>query len=141
MIETTERPQPEPASQSDLFESAVNGIVPAALEFINNILQSTTDYAIIGEDMNGVIVPRNDRARRLYGYEAAEVVGKAHASVLHTPEDAAAGAPARMLRAATLYGKWEGIVERVRKDGGRFVSRAIVTPLLWACAAVGASTR
>ncbi len=129
MLDRTDRPAANESRQSHLFESAVAGSAPAALEFINNILQSSTDYAIIGEDLEGNIVLWNDGARRLYGYEAGDVVGKAHASILHTPEDVAAGAPERILKASTRHGKWEGTAERVRRDGSRFAARVIVTPL------------
>jgi PAS domain S-box-containing protein len=115
--------------QSHLFESAVAGSAPAALEFINNILQSSTDCAIIGLDLEGVIVLWNNGAQRLYGYDSASVVGAAHFSIVYTPEDIAAGAPARIRRAVVRDGKWEGAIERLRKDHTRFMARVIVTPL------------
>jgi PAS domain S-box-containing protein len=129
LLERPDRAAEIEIRQSHLFESAVAGDAPAALEFINNILQSSTDYAIIGGDLGGVIVLWNDGARRLYGYEAAAVVGKAHVSILNTPQDVAEGTPARMLAVATRDGKWEGTFESVRQDQSRFVTRAIVTPL------------
>ena len=95
---------------------------------IENILESSTEYSIIGKDLDGTIVLWNEGARRIYGYEPAEVVGKASASILHTPEDAAAGKPREMLDAAARDGKWEGTVERVRKSGERFMARVVVTP-------------
>jgi PAS domain S-box-containing protein len=128
-VDRTHGPAEVQTRQSHLFESAVAGDAPAALEFINNILQSSTDYAIIGSDLQGVVVLWNDGARRLYGYDAATVIGKAHVSILHTPEDVADGAPARILKLATREGKWEGTFESVRRDLSRFMTRTIVTPL------------
>ena len=48
--------------------------------------------------------------------------------ILHAPEDVAAGLTRRMREAALLNGKWEGILTRVRKNGERFATRAVLTP-------------
>jgi PAS domain S-box-containing protein len=75
-----------------LFESDFVGKSPqAALEFIVSVLQSSTDYSIIGKGLDGRILLWNEGARRLYGYEAEELLGKARSDILHTPEDVAAG--------------------------------------------------
>ena len=112
-----------------LFDTAFAGASPDdALSFIVEILQSFTEYSIIGKDLNGRILLWNEGARRLYGYEAEEVIGRAQADILHTPEDIAAGKPAAILQEALRRGKWEGLLTRVRKDGSRFVTRAVVTP-------------
>ncbi|HUP46471.1 MAG TPA: PAS domain S-box protein, partial [Thermoanaerobaculia bacterium] len=48
-----------------------------AVEFIGSILESSTEHSIIGEDLDGNILLWNEGARRLYGYQPEEVVGKA----------------------------------------------------------------
>jgi PAS domain S-box-containing protein len=114
-----------------LFDAAFVGSSPQdALAFLVNILQSSTDYAIIGEGPDGTILLWNEGARRLYGYEARELVGTATADVLHTPEEVAAGRPNEFRQAALGHGKWEGVLTRVRKDGRRFPARAVLTPRL-----------
>lgn len=50
--------------------------------FLQNILESSTEYSIIGKDLNGTILLWNEGARRLYGYGPTEVVGKANLSLL-----------------------------------------------------------
>ncbi|MBI3853104.1 MAG: PAS domain S-box protein [Verrucomicrobia bacterium] len=55
--------------------------------FLQNILESSTEYSIIGKDLDGKILLWNEGARRLYGYGPEEVVGKANSAILHTPED------------------------------------------------------
>ena len=60
-----------------LFDSAIVGTGEQALDFIGNILGSSTEYSIIGKDLAGKILLWNAGARRLYGYEPEEVVGKA----------------------------------------------------------------
>jgi PAS domain S-box-containing protein len=70
----------------------------------------------------------NEGATRNYGYEAEEVVGRAYPSILHTPEDIERGIHAKILETAYRDGKWEGAVERVRKNGERFTARVTMTP-------------
>src|SRR2546425_11913975 len=96
--------------------------------FFNSILESSTEYSIIGKDLDGKILLWNEGARRLYGYEPEEVVGRAYSSILHTPEDVAAGKPREYMDIALRDGKWEGTIERVRKNGERFQARVVTTP-------------
>ena len=96
--------------------------------FLQNILESSTEYSIIGKDLTGKIQLWNAGARRLYGYEPEEVIGKANSSILHTPEDIAAGKPVQVMEAALRAGKWEGTISRVRKSGERFTARVVITP-------------
>ncbi len=62
-----------------------------AVDFIANVLEASTEYSIIGKDLDGRILLWNEGARRIYGYEAAEVVGKLNSDVLHDPADVDAG--------------------------------------------------
>lgn len=96
--------------------------------FLENILESSTEYSIIGLDAEGTIILWNAGARRWYGYEAGEVVGKAHVSLLHPPEDRAARKHLEIMKVAREAGKWEGVLERPTRDGGRFTARVVTTP-------------
>jgi protein-histidine pros-kinase len=98
-----------------------------ALEFIGNVLESSTEYSIIATDPEGTIVLWNEGARRRYGYEASEIIGQPM-SVLHSADEGDAELPAKMMAAAERAGKWEGAVERARRDGGRFTAHVVVTP-------------
>jgi PAS domain S-box-containing protein len=118
----------EKISQAKLFDSAIVGNAQEAVDFITNILESSTEYSIIGKDLDGNILLWNEGARRLYGYEPEEVVGKANSSILHTPEDVAAGKPREIIESALRDGKWEGTLTRVRKNGQRFTARVVITP-------------
>jgi len=109
-----------------LFDSTVLGGADQALEFIGNILEASTEYSIIGKDLEGNILLWNEGAHRMYGYQAADVVGKANSAILHTPEDVASGKPREMMDAALRDGKWEGVIGRVRKDGRRITARVVV---------------
>jgi PAS domain S-box-containing protein len=94
--------------------------------FLDNILQSSTKYSIIGKDLNHRILSWNEGAQRNYGYTAEEIIGQ-DSSVLHTPEDIESGAVDNMLKVAYEQGLAEGEFQRVRKDGSRFMASVVVT--------------
>jgi PAS domain S-box-containing protein len=87
-----------------LFDSSIVGTAQEAVDFITNILQSSTEYSVIAKDLTGKILLWNEGARRLYGYEPDEVVGKANSSILHAPQDIKAGVPAQIMQAALTIG-------------------------------------
>src|ERR1051326_4526510 len=110
------------------FDIAAMQQGPEALEFLLSLIGSSTEYSIIGKDLNGTIVLWNEGARRLYGYAPEDVVGKANSAVLHTPDDVAAGLPQKIMEVALREGKWEGSVKRIRKGGEQFPARLVLTP-------------
>ena len=111
-----------------LFDNSIVSTAQEALDFITNILESSTEYSVIGKDLDGKILLWNEGARRLYGYGPEEVVGKANSSILHVEEDVRAGLPQRIIKDALVQGKWEGTVTRQRKNGNRFTARLVITP-------------
>ncbi len=97
--------------------------------FLNNVLESSTEYSIIAMDLDGRILNWNEGARRNYGYSAKNTVGKRNAQVLHTPADVRSGRVAAFMRTALETGKAEGVFEHVRKDGQRFIASLALTLL------------
>src|SRR3712207_3637645 len=83
------------------------------------LVQGVTDYAIFMLDPEGKVTNWNAGARRIKGYETAEIVGR-HFSRFYTEEDRAAGVPDRVLERARETGRFEAEGWRVRKDGTRF---------------------
>src|SRR6185503_6017707 len=118
----------EELRKAKLFDSAIVGNAQEAVDFIGNILESSTEYSIVGKDLDGKIVLWNEGARRLYGYEPTEVVGKANSSILHAPEDDSSGGHREIMQEAVRDGKWEGTLQRLRKNGQRFTARVVITP-------------
>ncbi|MBI3490554.1 MAG: PAS domain S-box protein, partial [Acidobacteria bacterium] len=114
--------------RAKLFDSAIVGDAQEAVNFITNILESSTEYSVIGKDLEGNILLWNEGARRLYGYEPEEVVGKANSSILHVPEDVKSGKHREIMQTALRDGKWEGTLARARKNGQRFTARVVITP-------------
>jgi PAS domain S-box-containing protein len=94
--------------------------------FLDNILESSTKYSIISEDLDRRILFWNEGARRNYGYAADEIVGKSQ-EVLQTPEDCASGAVDRLMEIAHAKGLAEAELQRVRKDGSQFPASVVVT--------------
>jgi PAS domain S-box-containing protein len=115
------------AQSNERIEALTIGSAEQALD-LSNILESSTEYSIIGNDLDGKILLWNEGAHRIYGYQSDEVVGLANASLLHTPEDVAAGKDRKIRDSALLEGKWEGTLTRVRKNGQRFTARVVITP-------------
>jgi PAS domain S-box-containing protein len=111
-----------------LFDSSIVGSAKEAVDFITNILESSTEYSVIAKDLTGKILLWNEGARRLYGYEPDEVVGRANSSILHAPEDLRKGVPEEIMRVALEQGKWEGTLTRQRKSGDQFTARVVITP-------------
>jgi PAS domain S-box-containing protein len=89
------------------------------------LVQGVTDYAIYMLSPDGVVSNWNVGAERIKGYTQDEIVGS-HFSRFYTPEDLAAGVPARALQTAATVGRYESEGWRVRKDGTRFWAHVVV---------------
>ena len=93
-----------------------------------SLIEGVTDYAIYSLDVNGNLTSWNSGAQRIKGYNEFEILGR-HFSTFYTPEDIARELPAYVLRTAAEAGHFEGEGWRVRKDGTRFWSSVVVTPM------------
>jgi PAS domain S-box-containing protein len=96
-------------------------------DFLNSILQSSTEYSIIAIDLAGNILAWNEGARRIYGYSVEEMVGSQTMEVLYAPEEVTSGKVAQALEMVRETGKFEGEFERLRKSGERFPARVTIT--------------
>jgi len=92
------------------------------------LVEAITDYVIYMLNASGIVSSWNPGAQRFKGYEPAEIVGQ-HFSRFYTPEDQAAGIPAKALETAKAEGKFEAEGWRVRKDGSRFWAYVIIDPI------------
>jgi PAS domain S-box-containing protein len=92
------------------------------------LIEGVSDYAIYSLDPKGNVTSWNAGVRRLKGYEAHEIVGQ-HFSRFYGEEDVARGLPQHVLDTAAREGHFEGEGWRVRKDGTRFWSSVVVTPI------------
>ena len=92
------------------------------------LVDAITDYAIYMLDPTGRVTSWNAGAQRFKGYAAAEIIG-GNFSQFYTPEDRAAGKPARALKTAAEQGSFETEGWRVRKDGSRFWAHVLIDPI------------
>jgi PAS domain-containing protein len=76
------------------FAAAIVSDAASAGDFIADILQASTEHPTNGKSPDGAILLCNGGARRLYGYEPEEMVGKANSSILYIAEDVEANKPA-----------------------------------------------
>ena len=89
------------------------------------LLQGVTDYAIYILDVQGIVASWNLGAERIKGFQRDEIIGE-HFSRFYTPEDVAAGEPAKTLDTAKQRGRYESDGWRIRKDGSRFWANVVV---------------
>jgi PAS domain S-box-containing protein len=103
-------------------------LLHASEERFRLLVQGVTDYAIYMLSPEGLVTNWNAGARRIKGYEEAEVLDT-HFSRFYVAEDAAAGMPMKALNRALADGRFESEGWRVRKDGSRFWAHVVIDPI------------
>ncbi len=99
----------------------------ATTNFLNNVLESATEYSIIATDIEGCILTWNEGARRNYGYHAEEVVGKMKSQLLHAKKDLSSGEVSKFFELAFKIGKADRVFEHLRRTGDVFPASVSVT--------------
>lgn len=97
-------------------------------EQLDFILQSSTEYALIGAYTDGQIFLWNEGAQCIYGHPPEEAVGKANISLLFTKDDLTK--LNEVIDIILRGNKWEGTLTQQRKNGEKFSARLIITPQL-----------
>ena len=92
------------------------------------MVNSIHDYGIVMLDENGVVTDWNSGANSMNGYMPDEIIGQ-HFSRFYLSEDVTAGKPEMELRQAAQNGRFEDEGWRLKKDGTRFWSNVIITPV------------
>ena len=87
--------------------------------YLNLMLESVQDYAIISLDEAGRIVLWNAGAQKIFGYKPQDVLGN-HIEVIFTPEDCAHGAPRTELAMAATNTRASDERWHIRQTGERF---------------------
>jgi PAS domain S-box-containing protein len=85
------------------------------------------DDAIIGEDLDGIIVTWNGGARRLYGYTSEEVVGRSAALLIPAEMSDELPRILKSIRQGETLEHYETV--RVRKDGKRLDVSFTLSPI------------
>ena len=97
-------------------------------ERLRMFIAGVSDYAIYTLSPEGYVSSWNAGAQRFKGYVVDEIIGQ-HFSRFYTPEDRAAGVPARALQIAVEQGKFEDEGWRMRKGGSRFWASVVIDPI------------
>jgi len=95
--------------------------------FLNSILDSATEYAIIALDIHGNIIEFNNGAEKIFGWSKEEVVGRQNISITDTPEDRDHKIYKDIISRIKKNGVYEQDIYRVRKDGSRFPTYTNIT--------------
>jgi PAS domain S-box-containing protein len=92
------------------------------------LVSGVRDYALFMLDASGKVASWNEGAERISGYSTGEIIG-CDFSRFFLAEEAAAGAPARLLDVAATAGSAEEEGWRTRRDGSRFWASVVITAL------------
>lgn len=92
------------------------------------IVACTKDYAIVTQDLEGIITSWNKGAERIFGYVESEVLGQP-VDILFTMEDRERGVPYAEMQAARTHGSAVDERWHVRRDGSRFFCSGVTTLL------------
>src|SRR5262245_572664 len=88
-----------------LFDRAMFDTPQAVEEFFTSVLEASTEYAMIGINMDGMIVLWNTGAQRLYGYTPEETIGKMQLVSLLSPDAVLASIPTLMMEQSARDGR------------------------------------
>lgn len=114
-----------PRSTSSSGKSASGKSPPLDERRFRMLIDAVTDYAIYMLDPEGRISSWNPGAERINGYAPDEVIGRNFA-MFFPEDDQRQGRPARSLDMARRNGRSEDEGWRVRKDGSRFWTLAVI---------------
>ena len=97
--------------------------------FLESMVESATNYAIISLDSFGLITGWTGDAEAILGWGEAEVLGH-RTDLFFTPEDRAADIPSQEMASARQTGRAVGERWHIRKDGSRFWANGWLVPLM-----------
>lgn len=97
-----------------------------ARNFLEHVLESATEYGLIVLDLRGHVMLWNEGARRMFRYDADELIGTS-IDGLHEPRDVSAGVVPAMYARALREGSASEILHMHRKDGSRFRAQLVVS--------------
>jgi PAS domain S-box-containing protein len=100
----------------------------ASEERLRLLVESAEDYAIITLDTEGGVSGWNSGAVRMFGYAAAEIIGRS-GEILFTPEDRERGIPVEEMRREREEGRASDERCYFRKDRTRFFASGVTAVL------------
>jgi PAS domain S-box-containing protein len=116
------------ADSQSLRLARMAGALHESEERLRLIVENARDYAIFIIDPDGVVVDWREGAATVFGFSAAEIVGR-DGDILYTAEDRAAGAPEWERSVARAEGKAPNVRWHLRKGGERVFIEGVATAL------------
>jgi rsbT co-antagonist protein RsbR len=104
------------------------GVVRNDQPYYQQMIESITEYGVIRLDGAGIVRTWHVGAERMFGYAEAEIVGRS-ALVFYTEEEATAGRMRVELNTVLERGRYEAEGWRERRDGSRFWSSTVLSPI------------
>ncbi|KQV38050.1 MULTISPECIES: HWE histidine kinase domain-containing protein [unclassified Rhizobium] len=95
------------------------GPISSRERFLEAIVQSAIDYAIISMDLDGLVTSWNEGAFNILGWKAEDMIGKP-ATIFFTQEDRESGIPQKEMTAALNRGRGSDERWHLRADGTMF---------------------
>jgi PAS domain S-box-containing protein len=102
--------------------------IASTAEELGLLVSAVQDFAIVLLSPTGEIRSWNPGAGRIFGYDAADAVGKSF-SMFYPPADIQQRKPQRELEVAARDGRMEDEGWRVRKNGDRFWVNTVITAM------------
>jgi PAS domain S-box-containing protein len=97
--------------------------------FLNNILDSATEYAIMAVDFYGKIIEFNRGAEKVFGWKKAQVLNKENIGITILPEDRDRDIQKEISKRTRTEGVCDLEMDRVRRNGERFPAHSTVTAI------------
>ncbi|UCF84058.1 MAG: Cache 3/Cache 2 fusion domain-containing protein [Desulfobacteraceae bacterium] len=97
--------------------------------FLNSILDSATEYAIMALDFYGRIIEFNKGAEKIFGWKKNEVLNKEKTGITLVPEDYKRGIQKEISERTRTEGVCELDMYRIRKNGERFPAHSTITAM------------
>jgi len=98
--------------------------------FLNSILDSATEIAIVALDFYGKIMQFNKGAEKLFGWNKEAVLNKENIGITILPEDRNRGIQEQMSKRTRTEGVCDLEMDRVRKNGDRFPAHTTITAIM-----------
>src|SRR5450755_3427391 len=101
--------------------------VSEAMDFATSVLGAFNEHCILVTDLEGSILLWSEGARRVYGYQAGEMIGQEKIDRLFPTKECALKRLLEINALALQNGMWEGLLKQQRKNGQIFTAHVTLT--------------
>jgi PAS domain S-box-containing protein len=120
----------EHAAQLEMIVAERTRELAEAHKFLNTVLESSTEYAIIAINLDARITLFNRGAELIFGHRANEVMGDKAAQLAAGNYDSDEKPILRMAQDAAAEGRHQIEMELRKVDGSTFMASVTITPIL-----------